>query len=106
MAKKPTPKPKGKESNPLGDLMTPEFIEKSFKKAVKKVWEQNRQKGLDYYGTIDGKIVAVKAERQDRTRQAQENQRLKRRLMGHFYFGTYTPIRHFALLCIVPKIVI
>jgi hypothetical protein len=64
MAKKQTAKTKVAEPDPIGDLMTPEFIEKSFKKAVEKVWEENRQKGLDSYCAIDGKVVAVKPDGQ------------------------------------------
>ena len=60
MAKKQTAKTKVPEADPLGDLMTPEFVEKSFKEAVKQVYEQNRQEGLDSYCTIDGKVMAVK----------------------------------------------
>jgi hypothetical protein len=60
MAKKQATKTKVEEPDPIGDLMTPEFIERSFKKAVKRALEENRQLGLDSYGTRDGKLVAVK----------------------------------------------
>lgn len=59
MAKRQAVKIKVPEADPFGDLMTPEFVEKSFKKAVEEVWEQNRQEGLDSYCTVDGKVVAV-----------------------------------------------
>lgn len=57
---KHTAKTKDTEVDPFGDMMTPEFIEKSFKKAVNRVWEQNREQRLDSYCTIGGKVVAVK----------------------------------------------
>lgn len=59
MAKHPA-KIKDTEVDPFGDIMTPEFIEQSFKKAVNQVWEQNREEGLGSYCTIDGKVVVVK----------------------------------------------
>jgi len=61
MPKKRGGKAKGAEDDPLGKLMTPEFIERSFRKAVKKALEENRRLGLDcYYGTPDGKVIAEK----------------------------------------------
>ena len=60
MAKRQAAKNKDTEADPLGEIMTAEFVEKSFKKAVEKVWEQQKRDGLDSYGTIDGKLVAVK----------------------------------------------
>jgi hypothetical protein len=60
MPKRQTAKAKVNESDPVGDIMTAEFVTQAFKEAVEDVWEENRQKGLDSYGTIDGKMVAVK----------------------------------------------
>ncbi|MDR3568613.1 MAG: hypothetical protein P4L43_11365 [Syntrophobacteraceae bacterium] len=60
MARKQAAKTKIKEADPFGDLMTADFVEKSFKEAVEEVYEQNRRDGLDSYCTIDGKVVAVK----------------------------------------------
>jgi len=59
MAKKQSAK-KTEERDPFGELMTAEFVEKSFKEAVEEVWEENRRMGLDNYCTKDGKVVAVK----------------------------------------------
>jgi hypothetical protein len=60
MAKRQAAKTKVTEADPLGVLMTSEFVERSFKEAVEEVWEQNCREGLDSYCTIDGKVVAVK----------------------------------------------
>ena len=59
MPKKPTAKAKATETDPFG----PGFVDlssESFREAVKEVWERQKQKGQDSYGTIDGELVAVK----------------------------------------------
>lgn len=61
MAKKQTPKSKAKEADPLGDLMTPEFVTECFREAVEEALERHRQLGLDsYFGTPDGEVFARK----------------------------------------------
>jgi hypothetical protein len=60
MAKKQAAKTKAAGDDPLGELMTAEFVETAFKEAVEEVREQNRRDGLDSYCAIDGKVVAVK----------------------------------------------
>jgi hypothetical protein len=60
MTKKQTAKTKSTEADPLGDLMTAEFVGKAFKEAVEEAWEEQREAGLDSYGTIEGKRVAKK----------------------------------------------
>ena len=59
MAKKQAAK-KTEKIDPLGDLMTAEFIEKSFKEAVADVRQSLKEEGLDCYGTVDGKRAARK----------------------------------------------
>jgi hypothetical protein len=59
MPKKPTAKAKFTEAEPFG----PGFVELSteaFQEAVAEVWDRQKQKGQDSYGTIDGELVAVK----------------------------------------------
>lgn len=61
MPKKQAVKVKAAEPDPIGDLMTPEFIERSFKKAVVKVHEDLKKEGLDrYFGTPEGEVFAEK----------------------------------------------
>jgi hypothetical protein len=60
MARKQAAKTKVKEADPLGDLMTAEFIERSFKEAVADVRQSLKEEGLDCYSTVDGKRAAKK----------------------------------------------
>ena len=60
MAKKQAAKTKVPEADPLGDLMTAEFVEQAFKEAVDDVRKSLKEEGLDCYGTVEGKRAAKK----------------------------------------------
>jgi hypothetical protein len=60
MARKHASKNKTPEADPLGDLMTPEFVEQAFKEAVTEARTRLKKNGQDIYYAEGGKIFAEK----------------------------------------------
>jgi hypothetical protein len=60
MAKKQAVRTRATEIDPLGELMTAEFVEKSFNEAIEEVRERQRLKGQDSPCAVNGKLAVKK----------------------------------------------
>ena len=59
MPNKQTAKAKVTKADPFGSDFA-ELSTETFQEAVEEVWERQKQKKQDSYGTIDGELVTVK----------------------------------------------